>query len=151
MSKDNLYFGYKSDQHHNHTHSHKVNVTEKRAPTDESIRLLKEMEQEVKQRLISQVEVKNSVFEAVAWALRPMVSASYIEINIHFKVNNQEFHIETKIPRPISTLSSNKNLYELAIEMKALMYRQFSNKIAETLVEFCMKDSEQMPSVLKQI
>lgn len=42
-----------------------VTVTEKRAPTDESVRLLKEMEGEARNKLIESVRVTGSNFEMV--------------------------------------------------------------------------------------
>jgi len=42
-----------------------VRVTEKRAPTDESVRLLKEMEDEARAKVIESVRVQNCGIEAV--------------------------------------------------------------------------------------
>lgn len=50
-------FGYGSE-HHYHTH----NVTEKRAPTDESVRLLKEMEDEARKKITETTTVHNTEF-----------------------------------------------------------------------------------------
>lgn len=44
--------------HHYHTH----NVTEKRAPTDESVRLLKEMEDEARKKITETTTVHNTEF-----------------------------------------------------------------------------------------
>jgi hypothetical protein len=50
-----------------HFHNHNVRsesyVTEKRAPTDESVRLLKEMESEAKQKIVDSITVNNTEFE----------------------------------------------------------------------------------------
>ena len=45
-------------EHHYHTH----NVTEKRAPTDESIRLLKEMEEAARKKITESTTVRNTEF-----------------------------------------------------------------------------------------
>jgi len=50
-------FGYGSE-HHYHTH----NVTEKRAATDESVRLLKEMEDEARKKITETTTVHNTEF-----------------------------------------------------------------------------------------
>lgn len=42
-----------------------VSITEKRAPTDESIRLLREMEEAVQKRMISAVRVDSTTFNCV--------------------------------------------------------------------------------------
>jgi hypothetical protein len=42
-----------------------VSVTEKRAPTDESVRLLREMEQAVENRMLAAVRVNDTAFQCV--------------------------------------------------------------------------------------
>ncbi|UIF90933.1 hypothetical protein [Cupriavidus sp. UYPR2.512] len=55
------------DRYHiNESPSHvSVNVTERRAPTDESVRLLREMEQTAEKRITDSVRVKDQQFECV--------------------------------------------------------------------------------------
>ena len=48
---------------YNHTSTSKSYVTENRAPTDESVRLLKEMEAEAKQKIVDSITVSNTEFE----------------------------------------------------------------------------------------
>lgn len=48
---------------HTHTSTSHSYVTEKRAPTDESVRLLKEMETEAKQKIVDSITVSNTEFE----------------------------------------------------------------------------------------
>lgn len=52
-------------KHHFHNYNIKSNtyVEEKRAPTDESVRLLKEMEAEAKQKIVDSITVSNTEFE----------------------------------------------------------------------------------------
>src|SRR4030095_2588560 len=52
------------DTHHSHTHS----ITEKRAPTDESVRLLREMETKAKEQVIAAVQVIDNSFNIVVHA-----------------------------------------------------------------------------------
>lgn len=44
-------------------HYHNVNVTEKRAPTDESVRLLKEMEKAAREKVLDTIVVADTSFE----------------------------------------------------------------------------------------
>lgn len=44
---------------------HSVSVTEKRAPTDESVRLLKEMESAVREKVVESVRVERNGIKAV--------------------------------------------------------------------------------------
>ena len=48
---------------HTHTSTSHSYVTENRAPTDESVRLLKEMEAEAKQKIVDSITVSNTEFE----------------------------------------------------------------------------------------
>ena len=64
-------------------------VTEKRAPTDESIRLLKEMEEEVKNNIIDSIRLTNNGFEG-----QVLVNQNYIngqlDILVVFKLNGKK-------------------------------------------------------------
>ncbi len=42
-----------------------VSITEKRAPTDESVRLLREMEQKARDEVLQSIKVGNTVFECI--------------------------------------------------------------------------------------
>lgn len=46
------------------------NVTEKRAPTDESVRLLREMEQAAEKKVLETIRVANTVSECVVHVMR---------------------------------------------------------------------------------
>jgi len=48
---------------HTHNIHSETHVTERRAPTDESVRLLKEMESEAKQKIVDSITVNNTEFE----------------------------------------------------------------------------------------
>ena len=48
---------------HEHYHNHKVNIH--RAPTDESVKLLKEMEEKAEKKITDSIRVKNSDIEMV--------------------------------------------------------------------------------------
>lgn len=51
------------DQHHSHTHT----VTEKRAPTDESVRLLSEMEAAAREKVLNAVRLENCPIDGIAF------------------------------------------------------------------------------------
>ncbi len=50
------------NSYHAHNHNSHVSVTENRAPTDESVRLLKEMEAEARKKIIESTTVHNTEF-----------------------------------------------------------------------------------------
>ena len=57
------------------------NVTEKRAPTDESVRLLREMEKEALNKIIHNIDLSNNQFSA-----RPLVFEVSLNFNSEGKV-----------------------------------------------------------------
>lgn len=56
-----MMFGSRNS-YHAHNHNSHVSVTENRAPTDESVRLLKEMEAEARKKIIESTTVHNTEF-----------------------------------------------------------------------------------------
>lgn len=77
---------------HQHTPSYPshVSVTEKRAPTDESVKLLKEMEKKAEEKLLEACELKNNLFTCTWFTMREMFS---IRVLIRMKINNVEMNI----------------------------------------------------------
>lgn len=53
-----------------HYHTHNVKVTEKKAPTDESVRLLREMETAAKEEIVKQITVANNIFNCAIHVLK---------------------------------------------------------------------------------
>lgn len=47
------------------SHTHSTTVTEKRAPTDESVKLLREMEEAARQKVLETIVVSDTQFECV--------------------------------------------------------------------------------------
>lgn len=56
-----MMFGNRNS-YHTHNHNSHVSVTEHRAPTDESVRLLKEMEAEARKKITESTTVHNTEF-----------------------------------------------------------------------------------------
>lgn len=50
---------------HHHSHSHRTEVVEKRAPTDESVRLLAEMEAAARARVLQSIRLRDCPMDAV--------------------------------------------------------------------------------------
>jgi len=85
-----------------------VNVTEKRAPTDESVRLLKEMEQKARDNIIASIEldsnlVKGRVFVMKEWLSGKNNFAVLMDINgkrVEIKVSTDEYEsVESQMQR----------------------------------------------------
>lgn len=67
-----MFNSYKFEEHtHNSYSPSKIDVTEKRAPTDESVRLLNEMQQKAMDNLVSCVQLGNNELRDITWWLYP--------------------------------------------------------------------------------
>lgn len=66
-----------------------VTITEKRAPTDESVKLLREMEQKAEAEVIKSVSVGNSSFECVVHQIMDNMSDKMIWRAV-FKLNGKQ-------------------------------------------------------------
>lgn len=77
-----------------------VNIKEFRAPTDESLRLLSEMEQKVKERFISSIEVvDNFLTTEVLFFEEPFNRRHEITFCVKFNINGHDYSGEGKMDR----------------------------------------------------
>ena len=70
--------------------SAKVNVKEHRAPTDESIRLLREMEKEVEKNLVRRQKISNNDIDGGVSIFRDFASRGYV-VYVSFKLNGKRY------------------------------------------------------------
>ena len=73
-----------------------MRVVEKRAPTDESVRLLKEMETAAQERVIESVKVGNATFECVIHRMDDMLSFDTVYLAI-ISVNGRKLRVEHRV------------------------------------------------------
>lgn len=114
----------KSQYHfHNHNVRAETHVTERRAPTDESVRLLKEMEFEAKQKIVESITVNNTTFEC-------SIQYSCDGLNdtdnywVLYRLNGKQSKLEVVIPRYKDLSDIDKIIYvrdELAKDIAANM------------------------------
>lgn len=85
--RDNVYVldGTRTEQVTTHT-SARVEITEKRAPTDESVRLLREMEDAARKQVDLAIHVGNTTFECVVHRARDFASCC-VHFRAIFKLN----------------------------------------------------------------
>lgn len=73
-----------------------INITEKRAPTDESVELLKDMEKSALKNIIDIIDVKNNLFSG------RIIKLAKIDMSVNFivkmKINNKEISFEVNVP-----------------------------------------------------
>ena len=83
-----VYGGHRGPSH--------VNVTEKRAPTDESIKILKEMEEAARNKVIETVVVADTSFECKIHKVHDIYSLQYI-YHVIYKMNGIQRCIDIRI------------------------------------------------------
>lgn len=71
---------------------------EHRAPTDESVKLLREMEAKAREQIIKAHELKDNNFEAKILTEFDYMNDKYI-VHIFFRLNGKEYRIEKPIPK----------------------------------------------------
>ncbi len=76
-------------EHHSHTHT----VTEKRAPTDESVKLLREMNAAAKQEIITAIRVENCAIECIVHILNNHLNGT-IDFIVIYKLNGVQRSVE---------------------------------------------------------
>lgn len=72
-----------------HHHHH----TEKRAPTDESVKLLREMEQAAQDKLDASIRLEANGFECVVQVFERMIDGDFA-IVVHFSLNGNRHKVE---------------------------------------------------------
>ena len=71
-----------------------VTITEHKAPTDESIRLLNEFQEKALKNLIRKVEIKDNIIDGVLFVFRYNLDPNMRRLIFRFKLNGQEYEIE---------------------------------------------------------
>jgi len=67
-------------------------VHEHRAPTDESVKLLREMEAQAKSEVVDSIHLKDNTFDAKLYISKELMSLQR-RYTIRFKLNNEKFEV----------------------------------------------------------
>lgn len=122
---------YKIDN--SHYSPSKIDVTEKRAPTDESVRLLNEMQQKAFDNVVSCVQLNNNDLKDVTWWIYHDPYTFSEKARVRFMLNGRVFDKEMRLPCPyneaeeIPKLIMNKVLEHIAIEVTTELFRDNTN------------------------
>jgi hypothetical protein len=93
--------------------THRHVITEKRAPTDESVRLLKEMEQTARDKFLGSIRLENCPIDCVVHARR---DDARLDVNfiVQLKINSKNIEINHTHKGSFSAGSDNQ--YQAAID-----------------------------------
>lgn len=89
-----------------------IDVTIKRAPTDESVKLLREMEAAAKAEVLETVRVSDGVFDGVVHFYKDGMNAQDVWECV-FKINGQKLKAEVRRPWQLNSRYEGKALAEI--------------------------------------
>jgi hypothetical protein len=102
-------------------------IIEKRAPTDESVRLLAEMEQAAEAKLISSVNVSNTAFECVVHSIKDYLSDGTM-LRAVFRLNGEQCTAEYRH----NNSDINSGIEEAATGLRDAVAKVIANKMIAT-------------------
>lgn len=114
---DRYTIGGKTD---NSTHIHYPDtIKEIKAPTDESIALLNEMQQKTLDNLIAKVDVKNNLLEGTCYCFSNVITSMRLGFTVifKFKINDKEYIIQ-RIIEEDELWGSQKEIFELELNLQ---------------------------------
>jgi hypothetical protein len=83
----------KRTQVHHHEHRHHTTINEHRAPTDESVALLQEMERKAEDKVLSTIPIKNNVVEGIIVQKQLSPLSPELKTYVCFKLNGHRFDV----------------------------------------------------------
>jgi hypothetical protein len=130
------------DVHHRHTkttsygipYEKSVTVTEKKAPTDESIKLYKEVLEKAKGEIIETMKINSCGIELSGVAFQENQILGEITWLFAFELNNQRHKIELPFDRYESSKMRNMNNEVYAREITDKLIQRLSDKVAMILL-----------------
>lgn len=104
-----------------------VNVTERRAPTDESVRLLKEMETAAQAKVDQSIRLDGNGFECVVQIMEDAMSDERVARAV-FTVNGRRLDAEARMRR------RNANPADLACSLRDAVAKRLAAEILENAI-----------------
>jgi hypothetical protein len=93
-----------------------VTVTERRAPTDESVRLLQEMEAAVTERVIARYGLQNSMIDA-EWIAMKVPQRREVRVLCRVKLREKEFRAERMLDETSLKMERTSSVPTVLLEM----------------------------------
>jgi len=117
------------DQHITREITKNVNITEKRAPTDESLKLLEEMREKSLKSIVGSVSTTNNTLSAACIAFENPVNYETVYI-VKFVLNGKEYQVKTKLD----------NLLEDKKEHLDKVYKNLCEQLAQEIMQPVFKE-----------
>jgi len=108
-----------------------VDVHEHRAPTDDSVKLLREMEEKARNQIVGAfVTNKDNDFDGAVVYMRPSVMSADYNVYTRFKLNGQEYEFKEVVTDIAFHMSKEEAYRKLAEKLSAVM----TNKLMYRLI-----------------
>ena len=104
-----------------------VTVTEKRAPTDESVRLLKEMEEKAREKIIDSFAVKDTNFECKVFQEKDMLTLD-TKFVVIYSMNGKKRTVDVRIEESALENTYKKLLNAVAYDIAGAILVDAFNK-----------------------
>jgi hypothetical protein len=122
------------DSHHRHE------ITERKAPTDESVRLLREMEAAAEKNVLCRGKLESNILQDIKWVVVHQPYEDKILGMVRFSLNGREFVMDIDFPcaMAIRYMGPPKEFIQK-------VHETVIRKMAETItVDFCDKEAESL-------
>lgn len=109
------------------THHHTATITEKRAPTDESVKLLTEFEKAALDRLLKSVRLKDCQVDCVVHQWRDVLGLDDKYL-IRYRVNGKDVKVE-HTPKDVWALETTEARREIARQLVDALARSIAVEV----------------------
>lgn len=103
-------------EHHEHSHTVHKTIEEKRAPTDESVKLLREMEKKARDEVIKSVSVAGNDFKCVVHFMYDALSDAD-RFRTIYEVNGKKRSVNTECFRYLNESTSEKMVSQIITDV----------------------------------
>lgn len=110
-----------------------VNVKEIKAPTDESVRLLNEMQEKATENIIKIIEIKENWIEAISIFYSNDVVIDKCTFHSRFIINGKEYYVKKEIDRSEMNTESHRFYGHPESAFKFLL-KVYSEAVAENIL-----------------
>jgi len=129
------YITNKETEHVHHYDT--VNITEKRAPTDLSVKLLNEFEEKAKNNIIAKIEIRENNVDAAAIYFHDDFCGDRVQFHIRFKMNGKEYVMRDSV----DSFEWNREISQTYNGFGNVdVFKAFHNKVGEIIAFELMKE-----------
>lgn len=114
-----------------------VKINEHKAPTDESIRLLNEMQDKAKENIIATIDINQNHLHAVAIAYCDEIAFDRIHYYVKFTLNNKEYVFNEYIRKSDLKEVLNENEHDMKSAYRKIIvevHKRISEEIARQIM-----------------